>query len=385
MPSVPVPVLTARALNRTLLARQSLLRRAPWSAHEAVRHLVGVQAQESDPPYVGLWTRLADFRHDDLTALLHGRTLVRAKLLRNTQHLVCARDFRWLQPLLSPVLGRARTGAFGRAVAGLDGAELAAAGRELMAVRADAEVPELTRARLGRLLAERFPGRDATALAYVVQSLVPHVHPPPSGTWGHRGATPVTLAESWLGRPVEPAERVRPHTAVTRYLAAFGPASVRDMQAWSGLTRMRAVVEELRPRLRAYRDERGTELFDVPDGTLADPEQPAPARFLPAYDNAVLAHADRTRVISDEDRARVITGSVVRPVFLVDGRVGGTWQLAGGTLRITPYRPLGDDDSRELEAEAGRLLDFVTAAPAVRSAAGQATVSHIARIDWSTV
>lgn len=343
--------LSLRTLNRTYLERQLLLDRATRTPLETVGHLMGLQGQEPDAPYVGLWARLADFRHDGLTALLHDRSVVRAKLQRNTQHLVRAEDFRTLHPLLAPVLGKARQGAFGRAIQGLDTAELVRAGRELMSGDG------LTRPQLGRALAARFPGRDALALAYAVQSLVAHVHPPPSGVWGHRGATPVVLAEEWLGRPM--AELPRVDEVILRYLAAYGPAGVRDIQAWCGLTRLRAVVDGMRSRLLVYHDSSGRELFDVPGAPLADPDRPAPVRFLPPFDNLVLGHADRTRVIDDEDRRRVITGSEVRPVFLVDGFVRGIWSWRDGTLEVTPFRPLAPDEAAEVREEAGALLGFL--------------------------
>ncbi|MER0443353.1 winged helix DNA-binding domain-containing protein [Streptomyces sp. Edi4] len=329
---------------------------------------MGLQAQESNSPYVSLWTRLRDFCHGDLTALLHDRRVVRAKLHRNTQHLVSAEDFRQLRPLLEPVLRRARQGAFGRAISGLDTAELADVGRALMSGHG------LTRPQLGRRLTERFPGRDRQALAYAVQSLVAHVHPPPSGTWGDRGATPLVLAEEWIGRPVE--ERPRLEAAILRYLAAYGPAGVMDVQAWSGLTRLRSVLDGMRPRLRTYEDPAGRELFDVPDASPADPDEPAPVRFLAAFDNLVLSHADRTRVIGDEDRQRVITGSEVRPTFLVDGFVRGIWSLsAGDTLRVLPYRPLTPPEEDETRQEAERLLGFLLGPASDGAAIGNGTVS----------
>ncbi|MEW2438240.1 winged helix DNA-binding domain-containing protein [Streptomyces caniferus] len=343
--------LSLRTLNRTYLDRQLLLDRAGLSPLDAVRHLMGLQGQEPDAPYVGLWARLADFRHDGLTALLHDRSVVRAKLQRNTQHLVEAQDFRTLHPLLAPVLGKARQGAFGRAIHGLDTDDLVRAGRELMSGDG------LTRPQLGRALAARFPGRDSLALAYAVQSLVAHVHPPPSGVWGRRGATPLVLAEEWRGGPM--ARRPRIDEVILRYLAAYGPAAVRDIQAWCGLTRLREVVDGMRSRLRVYHDAAGRELFDVPGAALADPDRPAPVRFLPRFDNLVLGHADRTRVIDDEDRRRVIIGSEVSPVFLVDGFVRGIWSWRDGTVEVTPFRPLAPDEAAAVREEAGGLLGFL--------------------------
>jgi hypothetical protein len=152
----------------------------------------------------------------------------------------------------------------------------------------------------------------------------------------------------------------RIETMIGCYLAAFGPASVMDIQAWSGHTRLRGTVDGMRPRLRVFRDERGRELFDLPDAPLADPDLPAPVRFLPAFENLLLGHADRSRVIADEDRKRVMPGgAIVRPTFLVDGFVRGTWSLEGTTLLVCPFRPLSEEDTAEALDESNRLLGFV--------------------------
>ncbi|MEC4017329.1 winged helix DNA-binding domain-containing protein [Streptomyces sp. H27-D2] len=349
-----MPALSVRTLNRTLLERQWLVSRSSRTALDAVEHLVAVQGQDPDAPYVGLWTRLADFRHDDLAALLHDRSVVRGAVVRTTQHLLAADDFRWLRPLVQPMLDRSPRQGFGKEIAGLDLAELATVAREEMAGRT------LTRPELGRLLAKRFPGRHASALAGSAHFLLALLHPPPSGLWGNRGSVPCVLAEDWLGGPLEAAPRVE--TMIKRYLVAFGPAGVMDIQAWSGLTRLREVVEGLRGQLRVYRDEAGKELYDLPDARLADPGLAVPARFLPAFDNLVLGHADRTRVISDGDRKAVAPGqAMVRPTFLVDGFVRGTWAVDGDRLRVSPFRPLSAADTAAVLAEAESLRDFVAA------------------------
>ena len=211
-------VLGRRALNRATLARQLLLRRWDLPVAEAVQRLAGLNGQDPEPPYLGLWARLAGFRHHALTKALEDREVVRSTLLRGTQHLVTAADYLAWRPLLQPMLEQRRRGAFGRSTAGVDTAALAAATRELLAER------PLTRPELGRLLAERWPGQDPVSLAWSAQYLVPLVHPPPSGTWGKRGAIPCVLAESWLGRPLPAA--ASPAGMITRHLAAFGPASV---------------------------------------------------------------------------------------------------------------------------------------------------------------
>jgi hypothetical protein len=315
---------------------------------------------------VGLWTRLRDFRHEDLTSLLEDRRVVRATLLRGTQHLVSGEDFRWLRPVVQPVLDRiARAPYFATEAGGLDLAELVEAGRVLLAGRT------LPRRQLGRLLAERFPGRDGRVLAGVVELRAALVHAPATGAWGawgNRGAISVTPAEAWLGRPMADERRVE--LMIRRYLAAFGPASVVDIQAWSGLTRLRGAVDGLRPQLRVFRDEGGRELFDVADAPLTAADLPVPVRFLPAYDDLLLGHADRTRVLNAEDRPRVMPGgAAVRPTFLVDGFVRGTWALKGSTLRLSPFRPLSEADTAAVLEEAGRLLAFVAADTAERDIA----------------
>jgi Winged helix DNA-binding domain len=304
-------VLTRRVLNRTTLERQLLLERSGMPALEAVSHLVGVQTQEPDAPYLGLWTRLEGFSHDALTRLLEDRLVVRSSVLRGTQHLVTAADYPWLRPLVQPVLERIQRGTFGRRTAGMDLAALAAAGSPGSPYPPQQRDP----------LAARWPDPDSQALVWTAQALVPVIHPPPAGTWRRRGATPFTLAEEWLGRPLAaPA----PARLFRHYLAAFGPASVADVQAWSRLTRLAEVAERLHGELRSFHDESGKELWDLRDAPLADPDVPAPVRFLPEFDNLLLGHADRTRVLSDEYRGLVVNG---RAAVLVEGFVRAAWTI----------------------------------------------------------
>ncbi|MGW1196767.1 winged helix DNA-binding domain-containing protein [Streptomyces sp. NPDC002536] len=347
-------VLSTRTLNRTLLQRQWLVSRSARPALELVEHLVAVQGQEPDAPYIGLWARLEDFRHDELTTLLHDRSVVRGAVVRTTQHLLTADDFLWLRPLVQHVLDRSPRQGFGKEIAGLELADLARAAREEMAGRT------LTRPQLGRLLADRYPGRKGSALAGSAHFLISLLHPPPSGVWGSRGGSvPCVLAEEWIGRPLVGSPSIE--TMVLRYLAAFGPAGVMDIQAWSGLTRLREVVEGMRSRLRVYRDEAGKELYDLPDAPLADVDLPVPVRFLPAFDNILLGHADRQRVIDDAYRKLVAPGmAVVRPTFLVDGFVRGMWETDGGRLLITPFQPLPERERAAVLAEAELLHGFVT-------------------------
>lgn len=357
-----VEVLDRRALNRALLERQLLLRRVELSAADAIEHLVGLQAQAPNPPYVALWTRLANFHPNELAGLLTGRRAVRIALMRSTIHLVTARDCLALRPLVQPVLERALRGTYGRQLAGLDLQEVANAGRALL------EEQPLTFAELGGALRERWPDRAMNALSNAVRALLPLVQVPPRGVWGAGGPAAHTTVEAWLGRPLDPEPSLE--MLVTRYLAAFGPAGVKDIQTWSGLTGLREVVQRLRPKLRLFHDEHGNELFDLPDAPRPNPDTPAPPRLLPEFDNLLLSHADRTRVISDEHRKRITTINGVNPAtLLVDGFVAGTWKLqrerSTAILFVEPFVPLAASDRAALADEAARFLTF--AAPDAES------------------
>jgi hypothetical protein len=348
-------ILSDRALNRALLDRQMLLRRAAISVDEALERLVGMQAQAPNPPYLGLWSRLDGFRLEDLAERIRDRRAVRIALMRSTIFLVTARDCLALRPVLAAELERWGLNVFGKQAAGVDRAELAAAGRAL------AEETPRTFQELGVLLAERWPDADRSALGNLVRNMVPLVQVPPRGVWGEGGPAAHTTAEAWLGRPLD-AESA-PDEMVMRYFAAFGPATVRDAQHWCGLKRLKEVVDRLRPRLRTFRNESGAELFDVPDAPRPDADTPVPVLFLPEFDNVLLSHAERTRIISEPDRKRVFTiNGIIRATFLVDGFVRGMWKIEregpAATLVINPFVKLARADRAALEEEGGRLLRF---------------------------
>jgi hypothetical protein len=346
-------MLDRRTLNRSLLDRQMLARRSNHSAADALERLVGMQAQAPNAPYVGLWTRLHGFAPEELAGLIGDRRAVRTSLMRTTIHLVTARDCLRLRPVFQPLLER-RLHAdrpFGRHLQGMDIEELVAFGRALLEER------PRTIAALGRILGERWPERDATSLAYAVRHLVPLVQVPPRGIWGASGEAAWTPVEAWLDRPLR--SDPSPDQVILRYLAAFGPASVADIQAWSWLTRLREVVERLRPQLRTFRDESGRELLDIAEGPLPDRDTPVPPRYLPEFDNALLSHADRSRIIAADHRDRVFTKGAV----LVDGFVRAAWKVKReretATLLVEPLARLPRGDRPAVIEEGARLLDFV--------------------------
>jgi Winged helix DNA-binding domain len=356
--------LSARALNRALLDRQLLLRRDPLPGAagpragrviETVEHLVGLQAQAPFPPYYGLWSRLDGFAPGDLSSLLLERRVVRIGLMRGTIHLVSADDCLGLRPVLQEALERGLRANFGRQLTGVDRTELAEAGRALVEDR------PMTFGELGAALSERWPGHPPNALAQGVRALVPLVQLPPRAVWGRSGQAAHTSAESWLGRPLDGS--ASPEHVMHRYLAAFGPATVADAQAWSGLTGLREAVGRLRPQLRTFRDEQGRELFDLPDAPRPDPGTPAPVRLVAEFDNLVLSHSDRTRVISEPDRQRLQRRNGIFPgTVLIDGFVRGMWRVTtarGATLlTVEMFGPVGDGDREAVAAEGERLLEF---------------------------
>lgn len=354
------PVLTQRALNRATLARQLLLTRAKMPTLAAVAHLVGLQAQTPQTWYVGLWSRLADLDPAAVGLLLEQRELVRVPAMRSTIHLLTAQDALAIRPLTQPVIDRSTAAGFGRHLHGIDRDALAASARELV------DGQPRTAAELGRLLADHFAGRDPNALAQAARAWLPMVQVPPRGVWRRSGQARQAPLDSWLGGPLFaiPLEQL-----VSRYLTAFGPATVRDVQTWSGLTRLAEVLDRLRPRLQVFTDPDGAELFDLPDAPRPDADTPAPVRFLYDFDNLLLGHADRRRVLGDLGGADYATHgygptSQRQPAsVLVDGTVACTWTMdttpGAATLTIRPFRALNPSEHADVRNEGTALLAFL--------------------------
>jgi hypothetical protein len=341
-------------LNRATLARQLLLSRAAVSAVDAIERLAGMQAQEPKHPFIGLWTRVEGFACEDLLAALRERDVVRATLMRSTLHLMSAADYAAVRMALQPQRSVALR-VLGARSQGLDLDKVLPAARALL-VGTPLPFDEI-RARLQ----EQFPDVNDRALGYAVRTLVPLVMVPSDGDrWGFARVSRFALADEWLDEPLADDAL---ETLVTRYLRAFGPASAKDVQTWSGAGAMKQVLDGMHDRLDVFADERGRELFDLPEAPRPDAETPAPARLLPEFDNLVLAHDDRSRVIADEHRPLVTTKNLrVRATFLVDGMVRGTWTIAVkrkvATLTLAPFASLGKPAVKELEPEAEALLRF---------------------------
>lgn len=350
-------VLGPRALNRAALARQLLLDRADLPALEAVAHLCGMQAQEPGEPFIGLWSRLRAFDPTDLDDLVTGRRVVRTHLMRRTIHLLTAEDALAWRARHDPMLRQRVLGVYRREVDGVDLDELAAAAR---AVLADEEPRSMTE--IGRTLAARWPAVEPRVLGELAIALVPVAQLPPRGLWRVKAGVRNLLLASWLGREADPpapdgSDPVG-EALVLRYLAAFGPAATADLRAWCGLAGLPGAVAATRDRLIAFRDERGRELLDLPDAPRPDPDTPAPVRFLPAFDNAILGYHDRSRIIDDADRGLSVAGA---RVVLVDGRVSATWTVEADTVTVTPLRRLTRAEHTAVTEEGQAVAAFLSA------------------------
>jgi len=352
---VAAATLSATQLNRATLARQMLLGREAVGVREAVERLAGMQAQEPRHPFTGLWTRVEGFEPEQLRRALLGREVVRATLMRSTLHLMSAADYAALRTALQPPPSVALR-VLGARSRGLDVDAVLPAARALL------EEGALTFDELRAGLVQRFPDVNDRALGYAVRTLLALVMVPDGEErWGYERVSRFAPAEAFLGGALAASDA---EALVARYLAAFGPASAKDAERWSGAGGMKAVLEGMRERLEVFRDERGRELYDLPGAPRPDADVPAPVRYLPEFDNLVLAHDDRTRLIADAHRPFVTTKNLrVKATFLAGGVVAGTWTVEVrrkvATLRLEAFGKLTKRVSKELEAEGDALLGFL--------------------------
>ncbi len=364
-----------------------LLRREKVKPATAIERLAGMQAQLARPPFIGLWSRIEGFRRDSLTRAIERREVVRGTLMRGTLHLVSRDDFIRFRPVLQPMLSQGMTAVLRDRAEGLNVDTLVAAARDYfdeMPPAFAAEPLPPSRMRYGGTsrrgnrtfdalrghLRTRFPKLDERAMGFIVRMHLPLVQIPAAGAiWAYPAAADFAVAESWLDEKIDGDDR--PHTLALRYLAAFGPATLRDFQTWSAVAAAPGIVEELRPKLRTFRDERGRELLDLPKAPRPDEHEEAPVRFLPEFDSLLLAFADRTRIIADEHRPLIYTKNLLVPAtFLVDGFAAGTWKIDRKTklarLAVKPFGTLTKRARTELVHEGEALVRFVEEdAPAV--------------------
>lgn len=351
-------ILTLRELNRATLARQMLLERETMPLPTAIERLGGLQAQLARAPYVGLWTRLRDFRRETLDHLIGNRSVIKATWIRATLHLCTADDYIRFRATLQPMLTRAASTIGKNRGGDIDLKKLLAAAREYIGER------PRTFAEISEMVTKLMPGQDVGALRYAVRMHLPLVQVPISGGWSYSNQPEFTIAESWIGRPIAREDGLR--ELVLRYLAAFGPASVTDMQTWSGMPTLKETFEKLKPELQLYRAEGRRELFDAPDLVIPGGDLTAPIRFLPEFDNLLLSHSKRTRVIADEHRSKVyLPGLRVAATILVDGFVRGVWRIektgSAATLVIEPFDKLTRHDRAALTEEGESLVRLAEA------------------------
>jgi hypothetical protein len=346
------PILSHRALNRALLARQLLLERSSMSLTDALEQVGGLQTQYAPAGYIGLWSRLEGFERPMLTRALTERDVIQATVMRATIHMVSAADY-WPMTVGQR---RARREWFAnvarRDIATLDMEAAAAATRQEL-VDGPLRMAELTE----RLVARGF----APQAAKWVGMWVDLVRVPPSGTWERRRADLYGLAEAWLGpAPDGLTEDEGVELLIRRYLGGFGPAALKDVASWMGLNvgQVRHVADAM--ELREFRNEAGRPLVDLPDAPLPHPDTPAPVRFLPVWDATLLVHARRTQVLPEAHRPRIFNTKTPHSVntFLVDGRVAGSWRYEEGGIELDPFEPLDRATRAELDEEAERLAAF---------------------------
>lgn len=347
-------ILTNRQLNRATLARQMLLERSDMSIADAVHFLGGLQAQQSNDPYIGLWSRLRGFTHEALTALIVDRTLARATTMRGTLHLHTADDLVGFRALVQDYLMSMWRSGFRKRFNGQDEAVVYREGLKLL------KKGPTTIGAVGKALGETFPDADPLALSMMMQMRETLIQVPPTRVWGNGSAPLLERAETWLGKRKPSLSRI---DLVRRYLAAYGPASVKDMQVWCRLTKLSTEFKALEKELLAFEGEDGRALYDLPDAPRPPADTSAPVRFLPLYDNAYLGYDVRRRMLTESDMKRINIFENFKPGVLVDGVISAGYVVSrkkdGARLEIEPYHKLTKTQVREVEAEGEAFLRFM--------------------------
>jgi hypothetical protein len=347
-------ILSTRQLNRATLARQMLLERHDASIAETIRFLGGLQAQQSNDPYIGLWSRLNGFTHEALTALIVDRTLARATTMRGTLHLHTAADLVGFRTLVQGFLETSWKTNFLKRFGSEDQTKVRRAGVRIL------DKGPITSGDLGKQLKVKFPTAEPLALAVLVQMSETLIQVPPTRLWGNGSAPKLARIETWLPGQKSSLSRL---DLVRRYLAAYGPASINDMQIWCRLTRLSAEFKVLEKELVSFEDSHGRVLYDLPEAPRPAADTPAPVRFLPLYDNAYLGYDDRRRMLMDEDLERLNLFSDFKPAVLIDGVIAAGWAVSrkkdAARLRIEPYRKFGTKQVREIELEGAAFLRFM--------------------------
>lgn len=347
-------LLSNRRLNRATLARQMLLGRQDADIAETVGFLGGLQAQQSNDPYIGLWSRLNGFTHQALTALIVDRTLARATTMRGTLHLHTAEDLVGFRALVQGFLEASWKSNFRKRFGSEDQTKVRRAGVRIL------DKGPITSGDLGRLLKTRFPTAEPLALSVLLQMSETLVQVPPTRIWRNGSAPRLVRVENWLPGRKPCLSRT---DLVRRYLAAYGPASINDMQIWCRLTRLGTQFKALEKELVTFEDSLGRVLYDLPDAPRPSADTPAPVRFLPLYDNVYLGYDNRRRMLMDDDTGRVNLFSGFRPAVLIDGVIAAGWAVSRrqemARLEIEPYRKLGKGEVREIEREGDDFLRFM--------------------------
>ena len=350
--------LTLREINRATLARQMLLEREPVGTVEGVERLAGMQAQYSPSPYIGLWTRLNGFKIEDLIQALNDRRIVKASMMRWTLHLASARDYAYISTAITDARLSLWRGFIERS--GINSHEIH---KKLMSYASEPR----TRDEINTFLHKHAPHMKREDIWYIASAGGWLVHAPPSGMWRYFGKNSYIAAHEWLGPIVKPTLEDAMVHIVRRYLAAFGPATRADVAAWSGLRRLAwidAALQSLGDEVVTFQDEAGKTLYDLASSPRPGSDVPAPVRFLPKWDNLLLAYADRERVLPARYRKIVIEkNGDVHPTFLVGGVVAGMWTMKQerktAILSFESFEPLAPSTRTLLEEEGIRLAVFI--------------------------